>query len=87
MGEHARSVRISEANQQFSALVQEVETTGVTIRIFRRDKPIARLSPDSGDKIDSNVRKAAVSRMKRLLKKGIAFGGERYSRDELHDRS
>ena len=41
MGVPMKTVMVTEANQRFSKLIQEVERDGVTIRILRRDRPIA----------------------------------------------
>ncbi len=82
-----KTVMVTEANQRFSKLIQEVERDGVTIRILRRDRPIAVLMPEGKDVKSNKERAAAIVDMKRLLKKGLKLGTESFSRDELHDRS
>ncbi len=83
-----KTVMATEANQQFSKLIREVERDGVTIRILRRDRPIAVLMPAGDDgKLLNEERAAAIAEMKRLLQKGLKLGSERFNRDELHDRS
>ena len=81
------TISVSDANQQFSALVRKVEQEGVSVRILRRDKPVALLVPDSADRNTDKNRQVALADMKKLLKEGISLGGVRFSRDELHDRS
>jgi prevent-host-death family protein len=87
MGVPMKTVMVTEANQRFSKLIQEVERDGVTIRILRRDRPIAVLMPEGKDVKSNKERAAAIVDMKRLLKKGLKLGTESFSRDELHDRS
>ena len=82
-----KTVMVTEANQRFSKLIQEVERDGVTIRILRRDQPIAVLMPEGEDIKSIKNRTAAIFEMKRLLKKGLELGVERFDRDALHDRS
>ena len=86
MSKPMRSVKVSEANQQFSRLIQQVEHDGVPIRIFRRNRPIARLVPDLGDKESDKARKAAFTEMRRLHKEGLDLSGLRVTRDDLYDR-
>ncbi len=87
MGGPMKTVMVTEANQRFSKLIQEVERDGVTIRILRRDRPIAVLMPE-GECIKLNKeRAAAIAEMKRLLKQGLKLGTDPFNRDELHDRS
>ena len=86
MGVPMKTVMVTEANQRFSKLIQEVERDGVTIRILRRDRPIAVLMPEGKDVKSNKERAAAIVDMKRLLKKGLKLGTESFNRDELHDR-
>lgn len=86
MNKPMKSVKISEANQQFSKLIHEVETDGVSIRILRRNRPVAILVPDSGDGKSNKAWKAAFEEMCRLHKEGLDLQGLRVNRDDLHDR-
>ncbi len=81
-----KTVMVTEANQRFSKLIQEVERDGVSIRILRRGRPIAVLMPEGKDVKSNKERVAAIADMKRLLKKGLKLGTESFNRDELHDR-
>lgn len=87
MGIPMKTVRVTEANQRFSKLIQEVERDGITIRILRRDRPIAVLMPEGKDVKSNKDRAAAITDMKRLLKRGLKLGTESLGRDDLHDRS
>jgi len=87
MSASIKTVMVTEANQRFSKLIQEVERDGVTIRILRRDRPIAVLMPEGKDVKSNKDRVAAIADMKRLLRKGLKLGTESFSRDDLHDRS
>jgi len=87
MSKPMKTVKVTEANQRFSKLIQEVERDGVTIRILRRDRPIAVLKPEGDDRHLTKERAAAVAEMKRLHKKGLKLGAKRFNRDALHDRS
>ena len=82
-----KRVRVTEANQQFSKLIQEVERDGVTICILRRDKPVAVLMPEGEDIKWHKERAAAIAQMKQLLNKGLRLGAKEFDRDTLHDRS
>ena len=82
-----KTVKVTEANQQFSKLIKEVEESGVSIRIVRRGDPIAILSPDTEDEGQARKRADVVKEMRRLLKKGIQLGNEPFDRDALHDRN
>lgn len=82
-----KTVKVSEANQQFSKLIREVEHDGVTIRILRRDRPIAVLKPEGDDDRSAQVCAAALEGMKRLHRKGMRLGTEPFDRDALHDRA
>ncbi|MBO6550854.1 MAG: type II toxin-antitoxin system Phd/YefM family antitoxin [Rhizobiales bacterium] len=87
MGANTKTIKITDANRNFSALIQEVEREGVTFRLFRRDTPVAVLMPEGKDVKSDKARKAAITEMKRVMKEGIDFGGKRFSRDEMHDRT
>ena len=87
IGLRMKTVKVTEANQQFSKLISEVEHDGISIRILRRDRPIAILMPEGEGKKSSEQRQAAIAEMNRLMKKGLKLGQECFDRDDLHDRS
>lgn len=87
MSTSTKTVKVTEANQKFSALIQEVERDGVSFRILRRDTPVAVIMPQGKDVRSDKARKAAIAEMNRLMKEGIDLDGKRFSRDEMHDRS
>ena len=82
-----KMVRITDANRNFSALIQEVERDGITVQLCRRDRPVAILMPQGKDVKSDEERKVAIAEMKRLMKDGIDFDGRRFDRNEMHDRS
>lgn len=82
-----KTVMVTEANQKFSRLIQEVERDGVSFRILRRDRPIALLVPETEGGKAGEERKAAIAEMKRLLQEGISLGREHLGREDFHDRS
>jgi len=81
-----KSIKVSEANQQFSKLIQQMETDGIPIRILRRNKPVAILIPDTGNVKSNQQRQAALDEMCSLHKRGLDLGGLRVNRDDLYDR-
>ena len=78
-----RTVGAREANQQFSRLLREAEA-GQEILITRNGEPVARLSP-AKPKQSAKARAAALRRLEILMEKGLDLGGQRWTRDELHD--
>jgi len=82
-----KTVMVTEANQQFSKLIQEVERDGISIRILRRNRPVAVLMPEGKQTSLNKERAMAIADMKQLLKKGQQLGTEGFRRDELYDRS
>ncbi len=81
-----KSIKVSEANQKFSKIIQQMETDGIPVRILRRDKPVAILIPDNGNAKSNQERKAAIDEMRILHKKGLDLKGLRAKRDDLYDR-
>jgi prevent-host-death family protein len=80
----ARTVSASEANQNFSRLLGEVET-GEVITIERRGKPIAKLVPTDIDVMRQKriaAGKRMVAFMRTLPRTTIT---ERWTRDEIYD--
>lgn len=78
-----RAVSAREANQSFSQILQEAES-GAEIVITRRGKPVATIGPYRSEKAAD--REAAIERIIELMKKGLPFGGRRFTRDEMHER-
>ena len=87
MSAPTKTVMVTEANQKFSRLIQEVERDGVSFRILRRDRLIALLVPEAEGGKAGEERKAAIAEMKLLLQEGIPLGREHLGREDLHDRS
>ena len=58
-----KTISVSEANQQFSRLVREMEVSGEGYIIQRRGKTIARLIPASDDKMKDPEWRAAYERL------------------------
>ena len=81
-----KTVNATDANQQFSKLLREVEEHGTSFRIIRRDAPVAILTPDSDNERLAKCRAELLREMRRLLKKGLSLGKEPFDRDALHDR-
>jgi prevent-host-death family protein len=79
-----KTVSAREANQHFSRLLR-VAAEGEDVVITRRGKPVAKLVPLAGPKIDAK-RRAARKRLMKLLRKGFNLGGRRFTRDEMHER-
>jgi prevent-host-death family protein len=79
-----KSVSARDANQKFSRLLAEV-AKGREVVITRHGKPVARLVPVQ-DTAAAKKREAAIKRMIAHMKKGLPFGGRRFTRDEMHER-
>lgn len=80
-----RTIPLMAANQQFSKLIREVER-GEGFLITRRGRPVAKLVPHTGDKMDDPEWSAAYKRMQARLQEGVPLGGLQIRRDELYDR-
>lgn len=79
-----KTVTLTEANQQFSALVREAERSGATYAITRRGKVVAELR---AVRRRSAGRSAAQRRIVALMRKGMDLGGLRIDRrDALYER-
>ncbi len=81
-----KTVSITEANQRFSRLIQEMEAGGEGYLIQRRGKVVARLVPEPRDKMQDPEWRAAYERMMKDLEEGEDLGGLRVTRDELYER-
>lgn len=78
-----RSITAQEANQAFARILKEAES-GQSLVITRRGKPVAVLSPYPAP--HQHDREAAIERIVALMRKGLALGGQHFSRDEMHER-
>jgi prevent-host-death family protein len=78
-----RSVTAREANQSFSRILQEAERGG-TVVITRRGQPVAMLSPYRVER--GEERERVIENIVTLMREGLAIGGRRFSRDEMHER-
>jgi len=78
-----RSVTAREANQSFSRILKEAEGGG-TVVITRRGQPVAMLSPYRVERGEERAR--AIEHIVALMREGLAIGGRRFSRDEMHER-
>ena len=81
-----KSVKLSEANQRFSKIIQQLEIDGIPVRILRRDKFVAFLCPDNGNIRSIEERKAAFDELRTLHAKGLDLGGMHVNRSDLYDR-
>jgi len=79
-----KTVSAREANQHFSRLLKAA-AEGEDVVITRRGKPVAKLVPLAGPKIDAK-RRAAIKRLMKSLRKGYPLGGLRINREDLYDR-
>ncbi len=79
-----KTVSAREANQRFSSILAEVDA-GNEVIVTRRGKPVARIVPFSKKEVTPE-RRAAIERMRALMKEGADLGGLKISRDELYDR-
>lgn len=83
-----KTVTLTEANQQFSALIREAERRGTAFAITRRGRVVAELRPAvaaAGRR--RRPRSAAERRIVRLMRKGLRLGGLRIGdRGALYDR-
>lgn len=78
-----RSVTAREANQSFSRILKEAES-GEGIVITRRGKPAAILVPYRAEM--ARERERAIQEIVALMREGLPIGGNRFSRDEMHER-
>jgi len=74
-----------EANRSFSRILREAEN-GETVTITRNGKPVATLAPLVRPPLSGKARKAAHSKLMKLLEKGLDLGGKGFTRDEMHER-
>ena len=79
-----KTVSAREANQRFSSILAEVDA-GHEVIVTRRGKPVARIVPFARKELTPE-RRAAIERMRALMKEGADLGGLKINRDELYDR-
>jgi prevent-host-death family protein len=68
-----REMTVREANQNFSKLIAAAER-GETIVITKNGTPVARVSPQTGDRTDDHAWKAAFAALKKRLRSKCATG-------------
>jgi prevent-host-death family protein len=78
-----RSVTAREANQAFSRILKEAEA-GESVVITRRGHPVAIIAPYRA--ADAREREDAINHIVALMRRGLAIGGRRFTRDEMHER-
>lgn len=76
-----KTISASEANRQFSALLQEVKH-GAEVTVTSHGKPVARITPA---KAAQRGREAARKRLIERLDRHSATGRRTWSREELYD--
>ncbi len=81
------TITAREANQNFSRLLRRVES-GEEFVVTRNGQPVARIVSAHGDgrRRLTPAQEEALSRSMARLRVGWDLGGERPSRDDLHDR-
>jgi len=80
-----QQISLREANQHLSRYVKAVEK-GETILITHRGTPVARLVPVEKERTLSTEQQAAFKRTVARMNRGYSLGGERPSREKLHER-
>lgn len=80
-----KTITLRDANQGFARCVREVEA-GEEFVITRNGTPVARLAPIAGRRVLSPEQEAALARTKALMEEGWQLGGERFDRDQAHER-
>ena len=78
-----RAISAREANQSFSRILQEAEN-GETLVVTRRGKPVAVIAPYRP--ANAADRERAIEHVIALMRKGVSLGGQRFTRDEMHER-
>ena len=80
-----RRVSMREANQNFSAVVAEVEA-GEKFIVERRGVPVAEIIPIRKP-LQGTKREKAIQEYFKLLDKGLPLGGGKVpTKDEMHER-
>lgn len=78
-------ISMRELNQNFPQYIKNVES-GDEIIVTRRGKPIARITPLSSEKKLTIDQLQARVRVLKLMTEGLNLKGEKYKREDLHDR-
>lgn len=81
-----KRVSVTQANQEFSRLLRQVEERGESFCILRRGRAVARLVPERDERMEDPEWRRAFARMMDGLERGAHLQGLRVSRDELHER-
>lgn len=81
-----KTVTVTEANQEFSRIIKDLEECGESYVILRRGRPVARLVPHGENKMENAEWRAAYDGMMAHLKQGAHLGGLKINRDDLYDR-
>ena len=76
-----KTVSASDANRQFSRLLQEVKQ-GEVITVVSRGKPVATLMPVEGDAVQ---KESARKRLVQRLRRQSPSGKRDWTRGELYD--
>jgi prevent-host-death family protein len=77
-----RAVTAREANQAFSRILKAAES-GESVVITRRGEPVAVIAPY---RAPDRARAHAIEHVMAMMRNGLALGGRRFSRDEMHER-
>ena len=80
-----REVTIREMNQHLSQYIERMDSEEELI-ITRRGKPVAKLTLIKETRVLSDEQKAAWQRILMQMKTGYSLGGNKFNRDELHER-
>ena len=81
----AKTLTLRDANQQFARCIREVEG-GEEFVITRNGAPVARLSPIVGRRILTDSQRAALERIREVMREGLPIGAGKLDRDALHER-
>ena len=76
-----KAVSAADANRRFSELLRTVKT-GRSVVVTSHGKPVARISPASGDE---RVAEAARTALFARLRRERVVNAGRWTRDELYD--
>jgi prevent-host-death family protein len=86
MNKVTRTVSAREANQQFSQLLAAVER-GEEVTITKHGAAVARMIGIVADVPGDAAaeREGALARVRALMHAGLRHGGQRFTRDEMHE--
>ena len=80
------TIGLREANHHLAKHIKAVEA-GHEVIITRRGQPVARLTRDlEMDRREDPRWRAAYDEMLRLMEQGLPLGGDRWTREEIHER-